>query len=47
MRYVNKLEIPIIVKGVGEVAPGGEFETDDPVLSRYAVPVEEIKQEDE
>ena len=40
MRYRNVTGLPLIVKGVGEVMPGKEFETDLPVKHRGVVVVE-------
>ena len=45
MKYKNKLSVPLLVKGVGEVAPGGEFETDLPVSPRHASKVSTVKKE--
>lgn len=45
VKYRNKLKVPILVKGVGEVQPGGEFETDLAVNPRHAEPVKAPKKE--
>jgi hypothetical protein len=46
MKYQNNRKFPIYVKGVGEVAPGGEFETELPVAMPRVDPATKPKKKE-
>ena len=46
MKYRNKLKVPILVIGVGEVEPGATFEADCDIMPRYAEPVMDTKEDE-